>query len=132
MTNLTDAAQRVASDIETASSRTTDAQPYRKKPVVIMAVKFTERMAMAHLFDGAPLPDGLICGSSHIHKERRELYRASFYIETLEGRMRAEYDDWIITGVKGERYPCKPDIFAATYEPARTLCGPSEPESRDG
>jgi hypothetical protein len=40
------------------------------------------------------------------------------YIETLEGRMHASPGDWIITGVKGERYPCKPDIFAATYEPA--------------
>jgi hypothetical protein len=39
-------------------------------------------------------------------------------IETLEGTMRAEVGDWIITGVKGERYPCKPDIFAATYDPA--------------
>ena len=39
-------------------------------------------------------------------------------IETLEGTMRAEPGDWIITGVKGERYPCKPDIFEATYEPA--------------
>jgi hypothetical protein len=37
-------------------------------------------------------------------------------IETLEGTMRAEVGDWVITGVKGERYPCKPDIFAATYE----------------
>ena len=39
-------------------------------------------------------------------------------IETLEGTMRAESRDWIITGVQGEQYPCKPDIFAATYEPA--------------
>ena len=38
------------------------------------------------------------------------------YIATLEGTMRAEPGDWIITGVKGEKYPCKPDIFAATYE----------------
>lgn len=38
-------------------------------------------------------------------------------IETLEGTMLAQPGDWIITGVKGERYPCKPDIFAATYEP---------------
>lgn len=38
------------------------------------------------------------------------------HIETLEGTMRADVGDWIITGVKGERYPCKPDIFAATYE----------------
>ena len=37
-------------------------------------------------------------------------------IHTLEGDMRADPGDWIITGVKGERYPCKPDIFEATYE----------------
>lgn len=37
-------------------------------------------------------------------------------IETLEGTMTAEPGDWIITGVKGEIYPCKPDIFEATYE----------------
>lgn len=37
-------------------------------------------------------------------------------IETLEGTMTANPGDWIITGVKGEQYPCKPDIFEATYE----------------
>ena len=37
-------------------------------------------------------------------------------IPTLEGLMSANPGDWIITGIKGERYPCKPDIFAATYE----------------
>ena len=41
-------------------------------------------------------------------------------IKTLEGTMRADRGDWIIRGVKGEIYPCKPDIFAATYEPADT------------
>jgi len=39
-------------------------------------------------------------------------------IETLEGTMVADPGDWIITGVQGEQYPCKPDIFAATYEEA--------------
>ena len=38
------------------------------------------------------------------------------YIHTLEGTMNAEIGDWIIQGVKGEFYPCKPDIFKATYE----------------
>ena len=38
------------------------------------------------------------------------------YIETLEGIHKAEIGDYIITGVKGERYPCKPDIFEMTYE----------------
>lgn len=40
----------------------------------------------------------------------------SMYIETLEGIMHAEPGDWIITGVNGEKYPCKPDIFEKTYE----------------
>jgi len=38
-------------------------------------------------------------------------------IPTLEGKMVVKPGDWVITGVKGERYPCKPDIFEATYEP---------------
>jgi hypothetical protein len=41
----------------------------------------------------------------------------SLDIVTLEGIMRADLDDWIICGIKGELYPCKPDIFEATYEP---------------
>lgn len=38
-------------------------------------------------------------------------------IKTLEGTMHANVGDWIITGVNGEQYPCKPDIFEKTYEP---------------
>lgn len=38
-------------------------------------------------------------------------------IETLEGTMHGNIGDWIITGVHGEQYPCKPDIFEKTYEP---------------
>ncbi len=38
-------------------------------------------------------------------------------IHTLEGDMKADVGDWIITGVHGEQYPCKPDIFEETYEP---------------
>lgn len=38
-------------------------------------------------------------------------------IHTLEGDMQAEAGDWIITGIHGEKYPCKPDIFKKTYEP---------------
>ena len=40
------------------------------------------------------------------------------YIKKLDGRHCISPGDWIITGIKGERYPCKPDIFEATYEPA--------------
>lgn len=38
------------------------------------------------------------------------------YVETLEGRMKVDFGDYIIRGVNGELYPCKPDIFAKTYE----------------
>lgn len=39
-----------------------------------------------------------------------------FIIQTLEGPLKASIGDWIITGVRGEQYPCKPDIFQKTYE----------------
>ncbi len=38
-------------------------------------------------------------------------------IQTLEGIMHANIGDWVITGIKGEQYPCKPDVFEKTYEP---------------
>lgn len=38
-------------------------------------------------------------------------------IQTLEGTMKASVGDWIITGIKGEQYPCKPDVFKRTYQP---------------
>ncbi|MCG2963705.1 hypothetical protein KZ308_28620, partial [Escherichia coli] len=43
----------------------------------------------------------------------------SYDIETLEGTMTAQHGDWIIKGVQGEFYPCKPDIFKQTYEEAK-------------
>ena len=98
----------------------TPAQLFRKKPVVVEAVQFTEAVRDAHLFDGYPLPDGVVRRATHLHPPTRKVWRATFYIETLEGRMSVEVGDWIITGVKGEHYPCKPDIFAATYEEAQS------------
>lgn len=78
---------------------------YRKKPVVIEAVKWTgENWDEIELFS----PYGI---SYNYPASRRSLS-----IKTLEGEMTAECGDWIIKGVKGEFYPCKPDIFEATYE----------------
>ncbi len=89
---------------------------WRKKPVVIEAVRFEGfPPGGAYARRGAvvvPLGTGAgicECGA------RLEAHGA---VQTLEGRMKACPGDWIITGVKGEHYPCKPDIFAATYEPA--------------
>ena len=91
---------------------------FRKKPVVIEAVQFTEAVRDAALFDDQPLPDGVHRAAATLHPPARKVWSASFFIETLEGRMEVSVGDWVITGIKGERYPCKPDIFAATYEPA--------------
>ena len=80
---------------------------YRKKPIVIEAIKVTDRT----FDDPHPNPE-------HIQGVIYDPITRAAYIKTLEGEMRADIGDWIITGVKGEHYPCKPDIFAATYEPA--------------
>ena len=80
---------------------------YRKKPVVIEAVQVGPEIPRPGWFQEAV--------------NRGDIYfevRGPTYINTLEGVMRAEIGDWIIKGVKGEIYPCKPDIFAATYDPA--------------
>jgi len=77
-----------------------DEMKFRKKPVVIDAI----------CWDGANTKEvcGFVGPLEYIGGELR--------IETLEGTMRATPGDWIIKGVKGEFYPCKPDIFAASYE----------------
>ena len=90
---------------------------FRKKPVVIEAIQLTEELALSCLCDRAPGPFGLHVSGS-FHPKRREVNHARVSIKTLEGTMNADLNDWIIKGVKGEFYPCKPDIFEATYEPA--------------
>lgn len=96
---------------------------YRKKPIVIEAFQLTKELAISGLIDGKPLPFGIrLSGDYHTG-------RAWASIQTLEGAMRANLGDWIIKGVKGEFYPCKPDIFEATYEPAEPpTAQPSEVE----
>jgi len=80
---------------------------YRKKPVVIDAVQFTGENCIEILtFIGRGV-DAL-----EIHTTDLPV------IPTLEGELTASPGDWIIKGVFGEFYPVKPDIFAATYEPA--------------
>ena len=88
---------------------------FRKKPVVIDAEQYLgpESVGREDVDAGKwPIaPEGLVW---HPLDQTFAYYP---FIETLEGRMLVRPEDWIITGVKGERYPCKPDIFAATYEP---------------
>ena len=83
---------------------------YRKKPVVIEALQWSKTPIKPEWFEDAFMNDRIKCnfesGMPHL------------VITTLEGEMRAEKDDYIIQGVKGEIYPCKPDIFEMTYEVA--------------
>jgi len=76
---------------------------FRKKPVVIEAIQYDgSRENLAAI---------LKLGNSSIM-----LYPDHLVIKTLEGNHRADKGDWIIRGIKGELYPCKPDIFEQTYE----------------
>lgn len=98
---------------------------YRKKPIALECVQFTKEMAEGK----SPLPDGVRMGSRELSangsfpeycndgvylKNYEQCHR--HYIDTLEGKMQVQIGDWIIKGIKGEYYPCKPDIFEATYD----------------
>ncbi len=75
---------------------------YRKKPAVIEAIQYDGKNIM-EITEFCPQAHGLF-------------YKDSFLISTLEGLMRCRQWDWVIKGVKGEFYPCKPDIFEQTYD----------------
>ena len=86
---------------------------FRKKPVVIEAQQFRGTNDSADEIVKWMTGEGIgvwagAQGSGPVH---------FLTIPTLEGEMRADAGDWIIRGIKGEFYPCKPDIFSATYEP---------------
>jgi hypothetical protein len=87
---------------------------YRKKPVVIEAIEWTgDAQAFSRWLSAVdhPRPDPT-------NQQRYFQFQGSrLAIVTLEGTMHAEPGDMVIRGVQGEFYPCKPDIFAATYEP---------------
>lgn len=84
---------------------------FRKKPVVIEAIQLPFSDADSRAFNN----DHGIIFKRELGSKGPMIVEA--IISTLEGTMRASAGDWIIRGVKGELYLCKPDIFAATYEP---------------
>lgn len=82
---------------------------YRKKPVIIEAIQFednSDRIIEIHEFMGGD--------TTRVNYEDKD--NPYLKIETLEGIMKASVGDYIIKGVNGEFYPCKPDIFEKTYE----------------
>lgn len=86
---------------------------YRKKPVIIEAVQWN-----GENFDECMNFMGETCGNKVAYEDYKELCLSSkeIIIHTLEGDMIASKGDYIIKGINGEFYPCKPDIFTKTYE----------------
>ena len=81
---------------------------FRKKPVVVEAIQLTnDNLVFENLVE--------FCKPRkfYIKQHKDELYGI---VETLEGDMKANLGDWVIKGVGGECYPCKPGIFNATYD----------------
>ena len=93
---------------------------FRKKPVVIEAFQMTRERLISYEW-----PDWLQEAWNKSTHEEGAFYPETpgaddgpLLIVTLEGTHQVSLGDWIIRGVKGELYPCKPDVFEATYEPA--------------
>lgn len=118
---------------------------FRKKPVVIEAFQFigwtgaTSYMPSWFMKEGDPVPADGVDWRSHgagiYNAARHPDPQIACFIKTLEGEMRADIGDWIIKGIKGEIYPCKNDIFVATYEtiaPAASLATSNVAPSTDG
>lgn len=82
---------------------------YRKKPVVVDAWQFTDQFKDRVYHTVSEFNYG-------VTPSRDASGAPCLLIPTLEGEMTASLNDWIIRGVKGELYPCKPDVFEATYE----------------
>ncbi len=82
---------------------------FRKKPVIIEAVQWTGENFKEILDFMRPVVPN--------HRGDAYTLQHAIIIKTLEGEHIASLNDWIIKGVQGEFYPCKPDIFKQTYEP---------------
>jgi hypothetical protein len=90
---------------------------YRKKPVVVNAITFEELVEFG-ISSGANIVNGMPWSFNYSGHPITHENDDCYLIPTLEGTMRFDRGDMLITGVKGEIYPCKFDIFEATYEPA--------------
>lgn len=93
---------------------------YRKKPVVIEAYKYQAELGNNRLMNWL--------AQHKVNISDWSFHDGEVVIATLEGNMKVSDGDFIIIGVKGEVYPCKPDIFEATYE---EIDSTSVPQSRD-
>ncbi|EOO11328.1 hypothetical protein [Bacillus cereus] len=89
---------------------------YRKKPIVIEAELY--RAGLEDGFEFYGIGGNYICYMTNEEMKTSPYPKANRVpvIETLEGRMKVSNGDYIVTGINGEKYPCKPDIFEKTYE----------------
>ena len=101
-----------------------EAPLFTKKPVTIAAIQWTgKNLREVITFTDGP-PDTRTTHAGMAWEAYTDLVaRDGLKIYTLEGKMLASPGDWIIRGVNGEYYPCKPDIFEATYSPATLAAG---------
>ena len=88
----------------------TEALRFTKKPVTIEAIQWTGKNLREVITFTDCHPDNWEAYADMVARDGLKIY-------TLEGNLLANVGDWIIRGVKGEYYPCKPDIFEATYSP---------------
>ena len=88
---------------------------FRKKPIIIEAIQLTPELFW-ELYENNKAIFNRFTFSGQYHPPSKRIDYAFITINTLEGNMRADMYDWIIQGIGGEFYPCKPDIFEATYE----------------
>lgn len=89
---------------------------FKKKPVEVEAWKVLDLLRSA-THDWPSLPVQI----EDAYEEGKIVFTVNkIHITTLEGTMYANLGDWVICGVQGELYPCKPDIFDATYEPVES------------
>ena len=96
---------------------------YRKKPIVVEAFQMTRHRR----WNNEEWPEWLHKAWNKLTLDPGAFFsgfdQERLYLNTLEGEMKVDYGDYIIQGIRGELYPCKPDIFKATYDPV-----PNEPE----
>ena len=90
---------------------------YVKKPIEVESIQLTKEniIEVFDFLDGANYKETKSVEELEDFSQRM-LKQGYIEIETLEGYMKASFGDYIIKGIKGEFYPCKPDIFQATYE----------------
>lgn len=98
---------------------------FRKLPATIEAMQFRGTVVDCGVDYALAFDEWMATNAGTLARYRGD----KVLIHTLEGQMTASKGDWIIKGIAGEIYPCKPDIFAKTYEPVQAPASPNTGET---